>query len=123
MCKKGAEALDYKQYDLTEEQYMIKDMVRKMAEKEIKPYLDEIDEGHIPDSVWQAFVEQGLVAMCYPEEYGGIGSSFLDIVCMQEELARVDTTCAMLSGASMLPLPLVMFGSPEQKEKYLPRWH
>ena len=113
--------MDYKQYDLTEEQYMIKDMVRKMAEKEIKPYLDEIDEGHIPDSVWQAFVEQGLVAMCYPEEYGGIGSSFLDIVCMQEELARVDTTCAMLSGASMLPLPLVMFGSPEQKEKYLPR--
>lgn len=113
--------MQVKQYDLTPKQYQIKEQVHRMAATEIIPYLDQIDAGDMPDSVWQAFVREGFVAMAYPKEYGGTGASFMDFLCMQEELAYYDIDCAMLSGASLLPLPLVLFGSPELKARFLPQ--
>ena len=63
-------------YDFTEEQYMLKDMVKKLAENEIKPCLEEIEAEGVPDRIWQSFVDLGLIAMPYPEEYGGIGGRY-----------------------------------------------
>jgi alkylation response protein AidB-like acyl-CoA dehydrogenase len=108
------------QYDLTEEQYMLKDMIKRIAEKEIKPVLDEIELKGVPDSIYQTLVKQGLIAMPYPEAYGGGGGSVLDTCILAEELAKVDANCSMLATAHELgTTPIMIAGTEEQKQKYL----
>ena len=109
-------------YDFTEEQYMLKDMVKKLAENEIKPCLEEIEAEGVPDRIWQSFVDLGLIAMPYPEEYGGIGGTILDACILCEELAKVDGNSAMLATAHELGShPIIISASHEQKLKYLPQ--
>ena len=110
-------------YDFTEEQYMLKDMVKKFAEIDVKPYVEEIDEtGIIPAHLIDKVKELGLWGMPYPEEYGGGGCSLLDSCIYLEEISKVDCNIGMYSCAHELGMmPLLIAGSEELKRKYVPR--
>ncbi len=108
---------------LTEEQKMVKDMVRDFAEGEVKPYAAEIDENErFPEEVIPKLAELGLLGITIPEEYGGSG---MDTVCYAiavEELSRVcaSTGITLAAHISLGTQPFVMFGTEEQKQKYIP---
>lgn len=109
------------QYDFTDEQYMLQDMVRKIAKKEIKPIAGDIDRNEkYPPELKNLFVKQGLIALPYPEEYGGGGGSVLDTCIVAEEMAKVDATSSMVVTTHELgATPIMIAGNEQQKQKYL----
>lgn len=109
-------------YGLTEEQLMVKDLARKVAEEKIKPkssYWDEKEE--FPTEAIKALAQADLFAICIPEAYGGMGGGLLDLCLATEEVSRVDGGVASSYAASFLGMfPILLFGTEEQKNKYLP---
>jgi alkylation response protein AidB-like acyl-CoA dehydrogenase len=111
-------------FDLSEEQKLIRETVRDFAEREIKPVAKELDEkAEFSVELTRKMGELGLFGMYLPEEYGGQGLDYLSYVIAVEELARVDGShAATLAAHNSLGLgPLYYYGSEEQKMKYLPR--
>jgi butyryl-CoA dehydrogenase len=108
-------------YGLSEEQKMIKDLARKIAEDVIKPIREECDkEGRHPHEVIEALTEAGLIGLYVPEDFGGGGLGSFETSLVMEELSRVCAGCALPFGASALgSYPLILFGTKEQNEKYL----
>lgn len=111
------------QYDLTEQQEMLRDMAHSIAERHIAPRAAEIDRtGEFPWDVVDVYREHGLFGLHVPEEYGGAGVDPLAFCVVVEELARVDATCALILAVQQLGvLPLILAGNEEQKRRYLPR--
>lgn len=108
---------------LTEEQLMIKKMVRDFAENEIAPVSEELWEGQkFPYEIWKKAGELGLIGIPYPEEFGGGGENWLTFVIVLEEIARVDCAVAnsIMANSSVASL-ISNFGNKEQKEKFLPK--
>ncbi len=111
-------------FELTEEQQLIKETVRDFAEREIKPVAQELDEkAEFSYELTQKIGELGLFGMCLPEQYGGQGLDTLSYIIAVEEIARVDgSQAATLAAHNSLGIsPLCEFGSEEQKMKYLPQ--
>ncbi len=111
-------------FDLEEEQQILRDSVRKFAEKEIKPIareLDDKEEFHL-DNV-KKMGSMGLFGMFVSPEYGGQGLDYVSYIIATEELARIDGSHAatVAAGNSLGIGPLYYFGSEEQKRKYLPK--
>ena len=76
--------------ELTEDQTMIRDMVREFAIGEVAPIAHEIDEEHrFPKETWDKIVELGLTGICFPEELGGAGGDTLSYILAVEELSKV----------------------------------
>jgi len=109
-------------YNLTEEQLMLKDLCRKIAEEKIRPYSRELDEKEeFPSEIMKILAQSDLFAVCIPQEYGGIGGSLLDLCIATEEISRVDGGVAASYAASFLGMfPILLYGTEEQKKKYLP---
>jgi acyl-CoA dehydrogenase len=111
-------------FELDEEQKLIRETVIAFARDEIRPRAREADEkGTVPASLIQRGWELGLVQSTIPEEYGGFGSehSALTGTVVAEELAYGDLAIAMhLLAPRLLTVPLVEFGSPELKRALLP---
>ncbi|RLE44522.1 acyl-CoA dehydrogenase, partial [Candidatus Woesearchaeota archaeon] len=109
-------------YGFTEEQEMIKDLCRKIAEEKIRPYSQQWDEKEeLPESIIKTFAESDLFSLCVPEKYGGMGGGLLDLCIATEEISRVDGGVAASYAASFLGMfPILLFGTEEQKTKYLP---
>ena len=109
-------------YGLTEEQLMIKELARKVAEEKIKPFSKQWDEEEkFPQEAIKALAQSDLFALCIPEEYGGMGGGLLDLCIATEEVSRVDGGVAASYAASFLAMfPILLFGTEEQKKKYLP---
>jgi len=111
-------------FDLDEEQRLIRDTVVGFARDEIRPQAREADEhGTVPASLVQQGWELGLVQSIIPEEYGGFGSehSALTGVVVAEELAYGDLAIAMhLLAPRLITVPVVELGSPELKRAVLP---
>ncbi|MCD6539245.1 MAG: acyl-CoA dehydrogenase family protein [Candidatus Omnitrophica bacterium] len=109
-------------YGLTEEQLMIKELARKVAEEKIKPFSKQWDEeGEFPQEAIKALAQSDLFTLCIPEEYGGMGGGLLDLCIATEEVSRVDGGVAASYAASFLGMfPILLFGTEEQKKKYLP---
>jgi len=108
---------------LTEEQKMLRDMVRDFAENRIKPLAVELDETErFPEEVFQEMGELGLMGIPYPEEYGGAGMDTVSYAIAVEEIARVcgSTALGLAAHISLGCGPIVLFGNEEQKQKYLP---
>jgi butyryl-CoA dehydrogenase len=106
---------------LTEEHTMIRDAVRRFAERDIAPISEKLwDEQNFPYDVWRQAGELGFTGLPYPEIYGGGGGSWLSFVIVLEELARVDCAVAnsLMANSSVASL-LNNFGNPAQKEKFL----
>ncbi len=100
---------------------VLRKAVREFAEEEIKPYAREIDErDEYPLEIYKKLVKMGYPAVRIPEIYEGLGFNVLDTVIVGEEMARVSCSVGLLSGIEALTsLPITLFGSEEQKEKYL----
>lgn len=109
-------------FQLTEQQQMIQNIVREFAETEVKPIAKEIDQTHrFPIENVKKMMEMGLQGLPYPEEYGGTGAGNVAYVLALEELAKVcGTTSVILSAsASLASWPIFKYGTEEQKQKYL----
>jgi butyryl-CoA dehydrogenase len=108
---------------LTEEQKMLRDMVRDFAENKIRPIAAEIDETErFPEEIFQEMGELGLMGIPYPEEYGGAGMDTVSYAIAVEEVARVcgSTALGLAAHISLGCGPIYLFGTEEQKKKYLP---
>jgi len=102
---------------------MIKDMVRKFAEEQAGPGTEERDEKEeFPMELWKACGELGLAGITVPEEYGGLGQDYVTYSLVIEELSRVDPSLGVTVSAhsSLCTNPIYLFGTEEQKQKYLP---
>lgn len=108
--------------ELPEEVLMMREVVREFAEQEIGPIAAEIDrEERFPEENIPQMAELGLLGMTIPEEAGGSGTDTLSYAVAIEEIARVCGSTALIVAAhiSLACQPLFLFGTPEQKEKYL----
>ncbi|MDN5347074.1 MAG: hypothetical protein PWP65_638 [Clostridia bacterium] len=108
-------------FSLSEEQELLRRMVRSFAEKEVAPGAKDRDEkGEFPLEVIRKMGELGLLALPFPEEYGGMGDTISYAIAV-EEIARVCASTAITYAAhvSLGTAPLYMFGTKEQKEKWL----
>ncbi len=111
-------------FDLSEEQKMIRDTVREFAEREIRPVARELDEkAEFSHDLTRKMGELGLFGMYLPEKYGGQGLDYLSYIIAVEEIARVDSSqAATLAAHNSLGIgPLYYYGTEEQKMKYLPQ--
>ena len=109
-------------FELTEEHRMIARMVREFAEKEIAPRAEEIDAtDQFPDDLFRRMGKLGILGIPFPEEYGGSGGDYTSMVLALEEVARVSGSMAITLDAhtSLCCEPIYLFGSEEQKVKYL----
>ena len=108
---------------LTAEQREIQALAREVADEEIAPRAAEWDREHrFPTEVVERLGELGLMGVCVPEEYDGAGADFVSYVLVLEELSRADAgvgvTVAVHTSAATLPI--LAFGSDEQKERFVP---
>ncbi len=109
-------------FDLTEEQQMVKSSVREFAENEIAPVAREYDEREkFPREQIDGLAELGLMGMIIPEEYGGAGFDSVSYALALEEIARADASVAVIVSVtnSVCCFPILNFGTEEQKQKYL----
>ncbi|HNR96641.1 MAG TPA: acyl-CoA dehydrogenase [Anaerolineae bacterium] len=112
------------EFELTEEQQMIRRMVHEFAEKEIRPIAREIDaRGDFPWEVIRKMASLGLLGLPIPEQYGGSGADTVSYAIAVEEVSRVSGSIGITMAAhtSLGLYPLYRFGSEEQKNQYLPR--
>jgi len=109
-------------YQLSEEQIMIRDLARKIAEEKIKPLRAEYDEKEeFPWPAMKIFAESDLMGIYISEEYGGTGGGVLDLCIATEELSRVCGGISLgLAATALGVFPIILYGSAEQKKKYLP---
>lgn len=107
---------------LTEEQEMIRKMVRDFAKKEVEPTAAERDEEERFDrEIFDKMAALGLTGIPWPEEYGGIGADYMSYVIAVEELSRVCASVGVTLSAhtSLAGWPIYKFGTEEQKQTYL----
>ncbi|HEV8283481.1 MAG TPA: acyl-CoA dehydrogenase family protein [Chitinophagaceae bacterium] len=110
--------------DFSEEQAMIRDMCNQFLNTEVIPILDRIDalEQGLMRSLVQKAGEQGLLAVSFPEEYGGLGKDFVTSTIVNEYLgAGHSFSVAIAAHTGIGTLPILYFGTPEQKQKYIPK--
>jgi alkylation response protein AidB-like acyl-CoA dehydrogenase len=109
-------------YELTSEQQMIRSLMRDFAEGEVAPGADERDRSkRFPKDIFQKMSNLKLMGLPFPEEYGGAGADTISFAIAVEELSRVCASTGITYSAhiSLGCAPLYLFGTKEQKEKYL----
>lgn len=110
------------QFDLTEEQLQVKQMVREFAEAEIKPHVMEWDEAQqFPRELFTKMGELGLTGVIFPEEYGGAGMGYVEYATVIEEIARVCGSVGLSIAAhnSLCTNHIFQYASEEMKRKYV----
>jgi alkylation response protein AidB-like acyl-CoA dehydrogenase len=109
-------------FELTDAQRMLRDMVRDFAEKEIKPRAAEIDRtDEFPWDLWKRMAELGILGMTTPPEYGGSGMDVVSWAIAQEEMARASVVVADIQLLSTLMQKMILQnGTAAQKAKYVP---
>ncbi len=109
-------------YGLSEEQQMIQELARKIAEERVKPVRAQYDREEIfPKDILKVCAESDLMGLYIPPEYGGMKSSFLDYVIAIEELSRACIGVSVSYAANALgSYAFILFGTEAQKKKYLP---
>ena len=110
-------------FRLTEHQREIKDRAADFADRELAPHAADLDlEDRVPFDTLEKMAETEFMGLCVPEEYGGAGSDFLSYCLLIEELSRADAgvgvTLAVHTSAGTLPI--LMFGTEEQKSRWVP---
>ena len=108
---------------LTEEQRMVRDMARELSQAELAPHAGQWEEeGWIPDAVVAKLGELGLLGMVVPEEHGGSYSDYVAYALAMEEIAAgCASTAALMSVHNSVGCgPIVAWGSPAQKKRWLP---
>ena len=110
-------------FDLTSEQELIRETVRTFALERVQPVAAELDlSGTFPYDLVAELGELGLMGLPIPEEYGGAGGDTVSYAIAVEELTRIDSSVAITVAAhtSLGTMPILLYGSQEQKERWLP---
>src|SRR5687768_17010315 len=110
--------------DFSDEQKMIRDMCSQYLKSEVIPLLDRIDnlEPGLMRSLVQRAGEQGMLAVSFPEEYGGMGKDFVTSTIINDYLgAGHSFSVAIAAHTGIGTLPILYFGNDEQKQKYIPK--
>ncbi len=111
-------------FHLTEDQQMIRDTVRQIAEEVIKPRAKELDATHtFPREGFDALAEAGFCGILIPEEYDGAGLGNIELTIVIEEVNRAcaSTGVTLSVHNSLTSVPIIKFGTEAQKKKYLPK--
>ncbi|HEY8371805.1 MAG TPA: acyl-CoA dehydrogenase family protein [Pseudonocardiaceae bacterium] len=109
---------------LSEEHEALRKTVEEFAREEVAPVIGEFYErGEFPYEIVHKMGRMGLFGLPFPEEYGGMGGDYFALCLALEELARVDSSVAITleAGVSLGAMPIYRFGTPEQKERWLPQ--
>jgi alkylation response protein AidB-like acyl-CoA dehydrogenase len=107
----------------TEEQEMLRKMVRDFAQSEISPFIEKMEQGQFPSEVLRKMGELGLMGIPVPEKYGGAGMDFISYILAIHELSRVSATIGVILSVhtSVCTNPILYFGKDAQKQKYVPK--
>ncbi|MED5272394.1 MAG: acyl-CoA dehydrogenase family protein [Candidatus Thermoplasmatota archaeon] len=111
-------------FEETEEQAMIREMVRDFAEEVLLPTVNSRDAAQSPPrNEWKAFIDSGLHSITIPEEFGGNPVDHISEAIIIEELARVDPSFAVMYcvHVGLCSMTIALHGNQQQKEKYLPQ--
>jgi short/branched chain acyl-CoA dehydrogenase len=111
-------------YELTEEQELLRRTVRDFSESKVAPVAEELDrEERFPYELVQEMAELGLMGIPIPEEYGGAGADTVSYAIAIEELTRIDSSVAITVAAhtSLGTMPIYLYGSEEQKQEWVPQ--
>jgi alkylation response protein AidB-like acyl-CoA dehydrogenase len=110
-------------FSLSADQREIQALAREVAQAEIEPNAAAWDrDHHFPRDLFTRLAELGLMGVCVPEEYGGAGADFLSYILVLEELSRADAGVGVTVAVhtSAVTLPLLAFGTDEQKSRFVP---
>lgn len=124
LVKESSAAETFTPENFSEEQLMIRDMCDQFLDMEIYPILDRIDslEPGLMKSLLTKAGEQDLLATSFPEEFGGLGKDFVTSTIINEYLGGGHSfSVAIAAHTGIGTLPILYFGTPEQKQKYLPK--
>jgi len=110
-------------YFLNNKQKIICDLARRIAEEKIAPVAKEYDEsGEFPWEIMNILAQTDMFRVFIPEEYGGLGHGIFEMALITEELSKACGGIALgYAGTGLGIMPVILFGSKEQKEKYLPQ--
>ena len=124
LIKESEAAATFTPEDFSEEQKMIRDMCSQYLKSEVIPLLDRIDnlEPGLMRSLVQKAGEQGMLAVSFPEEYGGLGKDFVTSTIINDYLGAGHSFSVAISAHTGIgTLPILYFGTQEQKQKYIPK--
>lgn len=110
--------------DFTEEQKMIRDMCDQFLNTEVMPVVERLDKHEVGlmRSLMEKAGEQGLLAASFPEEYGGLGKDFVTSTIINDYMgAGHSFSVALAAHTGIGTLPILYFGTDEQKQKYIPK--
>ena len=108
-------------FSLTEDQKMLKTMIREFAEKELEPIAAQIDEeSRFPAESIKKMAELGLMGIPFPDKYGGSGAGVIEFAIAVEEISRVcaSTGIIYLVTAGLAGKPIYQFGNEEQRQRF-----
>lgn len=107
----------------TEEQQMMRQMVREFAANEIAPFVERMERGEFPRPILEKMAELGLMGITVPEQYGGAGMDFTSYIIAIHEISKVSATVGVILSVhtSVGTNPILYFGTEEQKQKYVPK--
>jgi short-chain 2-methylacyl-CoA dehydrogenase len=111
-------------YELTDEQELLRRTVRDFAESRVAPVAEQLDrEERFPYELVSELAELGLMGIPIPEELGGAGADTVSYAIAIEELTRIDSSVAITVAAhtSLGTMPIYLFGDDAQKQEWLPR--
>ena len=111
------------EFTLGDDQREIQALAREFAQAEIEPNAGTWDREHaFPRELLGKLGELGLLGVCIPEEYGGVGADFLSYILVLEELSRADAGVGVTVAVhtSAVTLPILTFGSDEQRSRFVP---
>lgn len=109
--------------ELSEQQKMIRNMVREFAEKEVAPLAAQLDKtGEYPTQTLEKMAKLGLLGIIIPQEYGGAGLDTISYATVIEEISRKCASTGVITSVhnSLTAWPIMKYGTEEQKKKYLP---
>src|SRR6187399_1868997 len=110
-------------FELTDEQRLLRDTVRDFARQEVAPVAEELDRTKaFPYELVAKMGELGLMGIPFPEPYGGGGADTLSYALAVEEMTRIDSSVAITMAAhtSLGTMPIYLWGTDEQKDDWLP---
>lgn len=111
-------------FELTDDQKLVKGMIRDFAQKEIRPKAKTLEDSHeFPREILNKLANLGILGMTVPREYEGIKTDYLSFVLVVEEIGRVSPSLAVIVviHCSLFCYSISKFGTEDQKKKYLPR--
>src|SRR3954452_10381111 len=109
---------------LTEDEVLFRDNIRQFADETIRPLVHEMDEKGVFDhALLDQFFQLGLMGIEIPEQYGGGGGTFFEAIIAVEEMSRVDPSAGVIVDVqnTLVNNALLRWGTPEQKQRYLPK--